>query len=1076
MLKAKDFRIEKQDREVGKKQYMYYRIEGDGTINNGTTSQEERYSTKTPPKAEYWYDVSSILPTGLKDRPDEIFHKYLAKNKHIYSINGHRDLFRPQDLPLNVFEQLLVEFGEEKLGIKANNPLKLRDYQKEGAEYLVNFIKNTCKKALFEAMPGYGKTFSFYYSLLEAGTIKKVAIITSLTLVKEAFVKDFNEQNLAAKGCALKVKEDNTEYVYGDWNTAEYKIIAAPKFINSVFKEFIKDPDCLWVQDEAHLGGASKKSTEFYKDKKVLFITGTGNKLYDKVDSNYFFGITDIIAAIKHNPSLRSVFPIPQIMAEEKFAHIDFGMLKNADPADLEALIDDIVSKSLDGSNLLKNGIVKVGGRYSASAKRLWEVARLTHPEIKWYLSADGINSKSADSEGNFLKGPKAIQRFDKDCENEPDKTHILVTQFQGKESYSYYDLFNVFFLCESTSPESFIQTLSRLDRPKKHTHIDTAVFYMYSPFIKVIETLVDDYERECTRKHTPMSKQGLDEYLRIFNVTANVTQIPSVITAEYALSQLSLHSDLTRGCTTEDWTLLTKYFTSIDEKGLSGLFGNVKKTQSSGKGKLPFVTSTTDPDLEKKEQTKLTLELKQRIELIFSRLIAYCKILEFYKAHPECVQKSNIVKQRLKRYKYPENVKQLRNLPLFNLQSLVYNFRDNKTFAELLQKLSDTFMENLLKRLLAYKNTELEELPCAAYSPYSKTKVNDGKINSDSFVEVILPKITVAKNKRICLMRTGINTALLLKKEGFTDITYITDIVAEKVKCDYYGIKNEYVRKVDNKEDWITTFKQITLDYDLLITNPPYKNGGKIIKAAVSHLKSTAEIINLMPLSQYKPSKLFEHVKSFELVSSKLCKATLYKAADIQDNLGIAVLQKAKTGMTWNSLMSLSLNEDLMLYYQWNIDNNKDIHMASGNYKKPEEFNIDLDFVDSSRCYDTAHKHGYFPKSSFGYAFNVKKAGYENIWRSDIGYIHFSTKQAKDNFCKFAYNWADNKWDCLMSKAISGVVASHGSKANFFSIPQIDWNSINKHPLWKTGQYDEAVLDVMGLKWDNNKEKIIIK
>ena len=38
----KDFRIEKEDRKVGKKQYMYYRIEGDDTVNNGVTSQEER--------------------------------------------------------------------------------------------------------------------------------------------------------------------------------------------------------------------------------------------------------------------------------------------------------------------------------------------------------------------------------------------------------------------------------------------------------------------------------------------------------------------------------------------------------------------------------------------------------------------------------------------------------------------------------------------------------------------------------------------------------------------------------------------------------------------------------------------------------------------------------------------------------------------------------------------------------------------------------------------------------------------------------------------------------------------------
>lgn len=37
-------------------------------------------------------------------------------------------------------------------------------------------------------------------------------------------------------------------------------------------------------------------------------------------------------------------------------------------------------------------------------------------------------------------------------------------------------------------------------------------------------------------------------------------------------------------------------------------------------------------------------------------------------------------------------------------------------------------------------------------------------------------------------------------------------------------------------------------------------------------------------------------------------------------------------------------------------------------------------------------------------------------------------------------------------------------------AIPQIDWEAISDTQLWKEGKYDEAVLDVMGLKWDDDK------
>ena len=38
------------------------------------------------------------------------------------------------------------------------------------------------------------------------------------------------------------------------------------------------------------------------------------------------------------------------------------------------------------------------------------------------------------------------------------------------------------------------------------------------------------------------------------------------------------------------------------------------------------------------------------------------------------------------------------------------------------------------------------------------------------------------------------------------------------------------------------------------------------------------------------------------------------------------------------------------------------------------------------------------------------------------------------------------------------------------YAIPQIDWEKVSDHPLWKEGKYDEAVLDTMGLKWEGER------
>ena len=83
------------------------------------------------------------------------------------------------------------------------------------------------------------------------------------------------------------------------------------------------------------------------------------------------------------------------------------------------------------------------------------------------------------------------------------------------------------------------------------------------------------------------------------------------------------------------------------------------------------------------------------------------------------------------------------------------------------------------------------------------------------------------------------------------------------------------------------------------------------------------------------------------------------------------------------------------------------------------------------------------------------------------VASIHFNTKLAKDNFAKWWYY--GRKGERLAGKVVTGVPFSFITRNASFVIPQIDWEHISDSPLWKAGNYDEAVLSEMGLKFDEN-------
>ena len=59
-------------------------------------------------------------------------------------------------------------------------------------------------------------------------------------------------------------------------------------------------------------------------------------------------------------------------------------------------------------------------------------------------------------------------------------------------------------------------------------------------------------------------------------------------------------------------------------------------------------------------------------------------------------------------------------------------------------------------------------------------------------------------------------------------------------------------------------------------------------------------------------------------------------------------------------------------------------------------------------------------------------------------------------------------------SAAVGDKTYVHTDGTTKLCWPQIDWENISNNPLWKAGDYDNAVLAEMGLKWNADKTVII--
>ena len=246
-------------------------------------------------------------------------------------------------------------------------------------------------------------------------------------------------------------------------------------------------------------------------------------------------------------------------------------------------------------------------------------------------------------------------------------------------------------------------------------------------------------------------------------------------------------------------------------------------------------------------------------------------------------------------------------------------------------------------------------------------------------------------------------------------------------------------------------------MTFDKVIMNPPYSIGGKIWDEV---RKISEDVVCLMPLAQYKANERYKYINYFEVVNN-----TLFDAI-ISGNLCITTSQSMDNEKVYEDFLFDSFNQNYRVFYEWNRRNDRGLFLVEKRNKPYTDFDIDLDFAVGNRVVKHSHCISITGKG-FDYYWNVLRRGYEDKWVSGVVTIHFSSKEARNNFTTFVYSKVGEP---LMSNVIKGLNLITVSNLTKYAIPQIDWEKISDHPLWKEGKYDEAVLDTMGLKWEGDK------
>ena len=257
-------------------------------------------------------------------------------------------------------------------------------------------------------------------------------------------------------------------------------------------------------------------------------------------------------------------------------------------------------------------------------------------------------------------------------------------------------------------------------------------------------------------------------------------------------------------------------------------------------------------------------------------------------------------------------------------------------------------------------------------------------------------------------------------------------------------------------------------MTYDFILMNPPYSLGGKITNEAKKHANKT---VCLMPLSCYKAEKneLYRYVDEMGLADPEM-----FEDASITNNLCICTLRKDVVDKykTYEEMEMDSFDEGFRPFFENNVPGSTiiPIDKCTKRFKTVEDGR--KFFPSDSKnlvFFGVRTLSGGISINSFDYKYNTNLCGNEELpfSKNEENYcmggrlFRLKSDVAKNNFVLWLYNGE-------LANKIRNARNADTRKCDGI-LPNIDWEAISDTQLWKEGKYDEAVLDVMGLKWDGD-------
>ena len=391
----------------------------------------------------------------------------------------------------------------------------------------------------------------------------------------------------------------------------------------------------------------------------------------------------------------------------------------------------------------------------------------------------------------------------------------------------------------------------------------------------------------------------------------------------------------------------------------------------------------------------------------------------------------------------------------------------DNLSFHEEYRKNPTDFTFEVLYQNDDYTKDDLNELEKKCIEDYHSNEkdkgfngtAGNGKVKSISKQQMLRVRGSIDKLINSKYLRKTENKKILIignfnigESSLYNNITVLTDDLD-------YTCETAKIIRVEGEDEIMAQLNMLKDEkFDMIIANPPYNAGNKIISKCVTIAKRT---IALMPFSKYKKDGLYKHVLSLELVNPKD-----FPDASITNNLCVCELISEKIERKFEDLEIETFDQKYREFYVLNAflpPAYTYIPTHSKNYAS----DIKRDFLITMRsAQNGVHKTTASVDYSYNLSFDTATIiPYDKTHHSpSCAFLHFSSLNEKKNFNIF---WYKNP---LMNKLILGLSKVSGTV--YAAIPNIDW-SVDRD--YEHLTYDE-LLKIMREELNEQKKKKVSK